>query len=146
MFCQNSVTCPSIGTDPGIRTHTGAGDTVWQPILNLYSHTKQEHWFYCAGWVPDILHLLIFAIRNFPYLICTLALNHRTVVATCRLPTCCTGFPQLVYYSLTYSLLSDLCDIYPSTWNIPNRCSCHINMVSLELLLRSPGILNVSYL
>ena len=22
---------------PGIRTHTGAGDTVWQPILNLYN-------------------------------------------------------------------------------------------------------------
>ena len=41
MFCQNCVTCPSIRTDPGIpppgiRTHTGAGDTVWQPILNLY--------------------------------------------------------------------------------------------------------------
>ena len=54
MFCQNSVTCPSIRTDPGIpppgysatprtrvwglgiRTHTGTGDIVWQPISNLY--------------------------------------------------------------------------------------------------------------
>ena len=55
MFHQNCVTCPSIRTDPGIpppgysatprtrvygpgiSTHTGAGDTVWQPILNLYN-------------------------------------------------------------------------------------------------------------
>ena len=22
---------------PGIRTHTGAGDTVWQPLFNLYT-------------------------------------------------------------------------------------------------------------
>ena len=56
MFCQNCVTCPSIRTDPGIpppgysaaprtrvygpaiRTHAGAGDTVWQTILNLYNN------------------------------------------------------------------------------------------------------------
>ena len=53
MFCQNCVNCSSIRTGipppvysatprtrvkgPGIRTHTGAGDTVWQPILNLYN-------------------------------------------------------------------------------------------------------------
>ena len=52
MFCQNCVTCPSIRTDPGIpppgyeepgiRTHTGAGDTVWQPILNLYNEVLSE--------------------------------------------------------------------------------------------------------
>ena len=38
----NCVTCTSIRTDPGIpppgiRTHTGASDTVWQLILNLYN-------------------------------------------------------------------------------------------------------------
>ena len=60
MFCQNCVTCPSIRTDPGIpppgysatprsrvkgpgiRTHTGAGDTVWQPILNLYNPARSQ--------------------------------------------------------------------------------------------------------
>ena len=48
MFCHNCVTCPSICKDPttwvlgcasypGICTHTGAGDTVWQCILYLYN-------------------------------------------------------------------------------------------------------------
>ena len=27
-----------------LRTHTGAGDTVWQPILNLYSRTSTVYW------------------------------------------------------------------------------------------------------
>ena len=46
MFCQNCITFPSIRMDPtirGIRTHTGAGDTVWQLTLNLYNkvHTMR---------------------------------------------------------------------------------------------------------
>ena len=28
---------------PGIRTHTGAGDTAWQPILNLYNPLWPNH-------------------------------------------------------------------------------------------------------
>ena len=57
MFCQNCVTCPSICTDPGIpppgiRTHTGAGDTVWQPILNLYNNVPSAY----SGWdVGDMI-------------------------------------------------------------------------------------------
>ena len=54
------VTCPSMSTDPGslnlgtrrsrvpgwrdpgIRTNTGAGDTVWQPMRNLYNSANQS--------------------------------------------------------------------------------------------------------
>ena len=65
MFCQNCVLFPSRCTDPmipspeysssprtrvkgpdGFRTHTGAGDTVWQPIFNLYNTQGTD----CVGY------------------------------------------------------------------------------------------------
>ena len=38
---------------PGIRTHTGAGDTVWQPILNLYNSNNS----FCKFVLETILFL-----------------------------------------------------------------------------------------
>ena len=74
------VTCPSMSTVPGIpppgysatprtrvwgtgnRTHTGAGDTVWQPILNLYIDVFTFHSVKCfIQWSCTISR---FDIRN----------------------------------------------------------------------------------
>ena len=40
---------------PGIRTHTGAGDTIWQPMLNLYN--KCHPFNIIVAWIGLYWHL-----------------------------------------------------------------------------------------